>query len=43
MKEKMLDGKLKDLEHKISLVKNNDFDYLDMLLEKNLDMVQKTR
>ena len=23
--------KLKDLEHKISLVKNNDFDYLDML------------
>ena len=34
MKEKMLDGKLKDLEHKISLVKNNDFDYLDMLFRE---------
>ena len=31
IKEKMLTSKLKDLEHKISLVKNNDFDYLDML------------
>ncbi len=34
MKEKMLDSKLKDLEHKISLVKNNDFDYLDMLFRE---------
>ena len=27
----MLTSELKDLEHKISLVQNNDFDYLDML------------
>ena len=31
IKEKMLTDKLHDLEKKISLVKNNDFDYLDML------------
>ena len=31
IKEKMLTNKLQDLETKISLVKNNDFDYLDML------------
>ena len=31
IKEKMLTDKLQDLETKISLVKNNDFDYLDML------------
>tara|TARA_A100001388_G_scaffold254405_1_gene218112 strand:- start:194 stop:487 length:294 start_codon:yes stop_codon:yes gene_type:complete len=30
-KEKELSGKLQDLEHKISLVKNNDLDYLDIL------------
>ena len=30
-KDKVLTSKLKDLEHKISLVKNNDLDYLDML------------
>ncbi len=30
-KDKLLSFKLKDLEHKISLVKNNDLDYLDML------------
>ena len=30
-KDKDLTSELKDLEHKISLVKNNDFDYLDML------------
>ena len=29
--EKMLTDKLQDLEKKISLVKNNDLDYLDML------------
>ena len=28
---KALASELKDLEHKISLVKNNDLDYLDML------------
>ena len=31
IKEKVLTDKLKALEHKISLVKNNDLDYLDML------------
>ena len=31
IKEKILISKLKDLEQKISLVKNNDLDYLDML------------
>ena len=31
IKEKMLTNKLGDLEAKISLVKNNDLDYLDML------------
>ena len=30
-KEKTLISELEDLEHKISLVKNNDLDYLDML------------
>ena len=30
-KEKSLTSELEDLEHKISLVKNNDLDYLDML------------
>ena len=30
-KDKTLTNKLKNLEHKISLVKNNDLDYLDML------------
>ena len=30
-KEKMLTNKLQDLEKKISLVRNNDLDYLDIL------------
>ena len=30
-KEKELISKLDDLEHKIALIKKNDFDYLDML------------
>ncbi len=30
-KEKMLSSKLEELDHKISLVKNNDLDYIDML------------
>ena len=33
-KDKVLTSKLKDLEHKISLVKNNDLDYLDMLFRQ---------
>ncbi len=31
IKEKELTSKLKDVEHKIALIKNNDFDYLDTL------------
>ena len=31
IKEKMLTHELQDLETKISLVKNNDLDYIDML------------
>ena len=31
IKDKVLTSELKDLENKISLVKNNDLDYLDML------------
>ena len=31
IKEKVLTREIKDIEHKISLVKNNDLDYLDML------------
>ena len=31
IKDKELTNELKNLEHKISLVKNNDLDYLDML------------
>ena len=31
IKDKVLTSELKYLEHKISLVKNNDLDYLDML------------
>ena len=31
IKEKKLTSKLKDVEHKIALIKNNDFDYLDTL------------
>ena len=33
-KERVLNIKLKDLEHKISLVENNNFDYLDMLFRE---------
>ena len=31
IKNKVLTSELKDFEHKISLVKNNDLDYLDMI------------
>ena len=31
IKEKELTSKLGDVEHKITLIKNNDFDYLDTL------------
>ena len=36
IKNKVLTSELKDLEHKISLVKNNDLDYLDMLYREKL-------
>ncbi len=35
-KEKEITGKLKDLDHKIALIKKNDFDYLDMLYREKL-------
>ena len=35
-KEKELTIKLKELEHKIALIKKNDFDYLDMLYREKL-------
>ena len=34
IRNKVLNSELKDLEHKISLVKNNDLDYLDMLFRQ---------
>ena len=33
-KEKVLNSKLEHLEHKISLVESNNFDYLDMLFRE---------
>ncbi len=30
-KDEKLSSKIQDLEHKISLIKNNDLDYIDML------------
>tara|TARA_B100001063_G_scaffold240624_1_gene265936 strand:+ start:729 stop:1022 length:294 start_codon:yes stop_codon:yes gene_type:complete len=35
-KEKILDKNLKDLQHKIKLITNNDLDYLDMLYREKL-------
>ena len=34
IKDKVITSELKDLEHKISLVINNDLDYLDMLFRQ---------
>ena len=41
IKNKLLTSELKDLEHKISLVKNNDLDYLDMLYREKFKYVTK--
>ena len=41
IKDKVLNSELKDLEHKISLVKNNDLDYLDMLYREKFRYVTK--
>tara|TARA_Y200000002_G_scaffold326671_1_gene289354 strand:- start:344 stop:637 length:294 start_codon:yes stop_codon:yes gene_type:complete len=35
-KEKILQGELKDLKHKIRLITTNDLDYLDMLFREKL-------
>ncbi len=37
--EKVLTGKLKDLDHKISLINKNDPDYLDMLYRQKFNYV----
>ena len=41
IKEKVLTSELKDFEHKISLVKNNDLDYLDMLYREKFKYGKK--
>jgi cell division protein DivIC len=38
-KDKVLTAKLKDLDHKISLINKNDFDYLDMLYRQKFNYV----
>ena len=40
-KELALDEELKDLKHKIKLITNNDFDYLDMLYREKLKYGKK--
>ena len=35
IKEKILTSQIEDLENKISLIENNDLDYLDMIFRKN--------
>ena len=40
-KEKKLSGKLESLEHKISLVNNNDLDYIDMLYREKFKYGKK--
>ncbi len=40
-KELVLDEELKDLKHKIKLITNNDFDYLDMLYREKLKYGKK--
>ena len=37
--EKVLNSKLKDLDHKISLINKNDSDYLDMLYRQKFNYV----
>ena len=40
-KEKKLTAKLKDLDHKISLINNNDQDYLEILYREKLNYVKQ--
>ena len=35
-KDEKLSSKIQDLEHKISLIKNNDLDYIDVLYREKL-------
>ena len=39
MREKALKAKLKDLDHKISLINKNDHDYLDILYRQKFNYV----
>ena len=39
--EKVLTAKLKDLDHKISLINNNDQDYLDILYREKFNYVKQ--
>ena len=39
--EKILEAKLKNLDHKISLINKNDPDYLDMLYRQKFNYVTK--
>ena len=39
IEEKVLTAKLKDLDHKISLINKNDPDYLDMLYRQKFNYV----
>ena len=40
-KDKKLTSKLKDLDHKISLINNNDQDYLEILYRKKFNYVKQ--
>ena len=40
-KEKILTAKLKDLDHKISLINNNDQDYLEILYREKFNYVKQ--
>ena len=41
LEEKVLTAKLKDLDHKISLINKNDPDYLDILYRQKFNYVTK--
>ena len=40
-KDKKLNAKLKDLDHKISLINNNDQDYLEILYREKFNYVKQ--
>ena len=41
VEEKVLTAKLKDLDHKISLINNNDQDYLEILYREKFNYVKQ--